>query len=57
MKSLHAQAAGSAPVNNDTCAATVADATLTGTKDNEKIDRNVSAWTLDDSDILYSGQA
>ena len=70
VESLHAQVAGSAPVNNDTCAATVApvaDARPTGTtninldkqstKDNEKIDRNVSAWTLDNSDILYSGQA
>ena len=70
VESLPAQVAGSAPVNNDTGAATVApvaDARPTGTtnsnldkqsaKDNEKFDRNVSARTLDDSYILYLGRA
>ena len=59
MESLPAQVAGSVPVNNDTCAVTVepvADASPSDTtninlekqraKDNEKIDRNVSAWAL-----------
>ena len=60
MESLPAQVAGSVPVNNDTCAVTVepvadaspADTTNTNlekqrAKDNEKMDRNVSAWALD----------
>ena len=59
MESLPAQVAGSVPVNNDTCAVTVepaADASPADAntnlekqraKDNEKIDRNVSAWALD----------
>ena len=62
VESLPAQVAGSVPVNNDTCAVTVepvADASPSDTtninlekqraKDNEKIERNVSAWALDHS--------
>ena len=66
MESLPAQVAGSVPVNIDTCDVTVkpvADASPADktninlekqrARDNEKIDRNVSAWALDHNYKYY----